>query len=60
MPVSADTLRLAYVFEPVRGVTPTTPAFDVLRTTGEGLTFNPTATFSNEMDTSRGVRGLDS
>lgn len=57
MPISADTLRLASVFETTRGQTPTTtPSWDIQRVTGEGLTFNPTATFSNEMDATRNVR----
>ena len=56
MVVSADTLRLAIVPETVPGTTPNNPAWQVVRTTGEGLTYNPTSTFSNEMDASRGVR----
>jgi Phage tail tube protein len=56
MVVSADTLRLAIVEETTPGVTPTAPQWKVVRTTGEGLAFAPQATFSNEMDASRGVR----
>jgi hypothetical protein len=57
MAVSSDSLQLAVVAETTPGVTPATPSFDLVRITGEGLTFEPTSTQSNEMGgSSRGVK----
>lgn len=56
MVVSADTLRFAICWETSPGVIPATPTWQVVRVTGEGLAYNPTATNSAEMDASRGVR----
>lgn len=57
MAVSSDSLQLAVVLEDTPGVTPATPAFDLVRITGEGLTFEPTSTQSNEMGgASRGIK----
>ena len=56
MVVSADTLRFAICWETSPGVIPATPTWQVVRVTGEGLAYNPTATNSAEMDASRNVR----
>lgn len=55
MSTSADLVQIAIVEEDVYGVTPTTPAFLVVRTTGEGIAFAPTTTKSNEMNPARQV-----
>lgn len=47
--VSADSLQLSAVLEASPGVTPATPAFDLFRITGEGLTFAPTVSESGEL-----------
>ena len=56
MVVSADTLRFAICWETTPGVTPATPTWQIVRVTGEGIAYNPTATNSAEMDASRNVR----
>jgi len=57
MAVSADSLRLAIVEEVIVGTTPTTPTWDLFRTTGEGITFEVTTTQSDEMGgINRGVK----
>jgi hypothetical protein len=55
MPTSADLVQIAIVPEVTYGVTPATPAFYIVRTTGEGLAFVPTTTISNEMNPNRQV-----
>jgi hypothetical protein len=55
MPVSADLVRLAEVPETVYGTTPATPAFKVLRYTGESLSFAPTTALSAGMNPQRSV-----
>lgn len=55
MPSSADLVQIAIVPESVYGTTPASPAFLVVRTTGEGLSFAPTTTISNEMNPYRQV-----
>lgn len=56
MPVaSADVVQIAIVEESTYGVTPATPVFLIIRTTGEGLAFAPTSTRSNEMNATRQV-----
>ena len=49
MPVSADSLQLAVVRETAVGVTPANPAFDLVRTTGEDLSFQPNVSESAEI-----------
>lgn len=48
MPVAAESTRLAHILEAVRGQTPTTPAFELWRTTGETLAFAPETSESGE------------
>lgn len=55
MVVSADTLQLGVVRQVAPNVVPATPAFKLMRITGEGLTFNPTTTESSELDARRAV-----
>jgi len=55
MPTSADLVQIAIVPETVYGTTPATPAFLVVRTTGEGISFAPSTTISNEMNANRQV-----
>jgi len=50
MTTSADLVRLAEVPEVTYGVTPATPAFKVIRTSGESLAFAPTTTQSANMN----------
>lgn len=47
--VAADTLQLSAVRETVPGVTPTSPVFQVWRTTGESLSFAPQTSQSGEL-----------
>src|SRR5215510_1902661 len=55
--VSADSARLAIVRETGSpSAPPTTPAWIVARTTGEGISFAPTTTESGELDPSGQVR----
>lgn len=57
MPVSADDLQLSIVEQVSGDVIPTNPVFQVMRLTGEGLTFAYESTNSNELGgSSRGVR----
>lgn len=57
MVVSSDSLQVALVAEASPGVTPATPAFDLMRITGEGLIFENTSTNSAEMGgLSRGTK----
>lgn len=55
MPTSADLVQIAICEESVYGVTPTNPVFQIARITGEGLSFAPTSTVSNEMNPRRQV-----
>lgn len=55
MPTSADLVQIAVVPEVTYGITPATPAFYIVRTTGEGIAFAPTTTLSNEMNPDRQV-----
>jgi hypothetical protein len=55
MTLTADLVRLAEVREVTYGVTPATPAWKVIRTTGESLVFTPTTTTSAEMNPTRSV-----
>lgn len=57
MAVSSDSLRLAVVEETVVGEIPTTPTWNLFRTTGEGLTYNVETIQSDEMGgLNRGVK----
>lgn len=57
MAVSSDSLRLGIVTELTAGDTPATPAFDLMRVTGEGLTYEVSTTQSDEMGgLNRGVK----
>ena len=47
--VSTDTLQLSHVAEVTSGVTPTSPVFDIWRTTGESLVFSPETSESQEL-----------
>lgn len=53
MAVSADLLRLGIVREATPGVTPATPAFQLLRVTSESLAFSPETQLSNELNPDR-------
>lgn len=53
MAVSADLLRLGIVREATPGVTPATPAFQLLRVTSESLAFSPETQLSNELNPNR-------
>ena len=55
MTTSSDLVQISVVAENVYGVTPTNPAFVVIRTTGEGLAFAPTTVKSSEMNPARQV-----
>lgn len=56
MPTPADSLRLAICKETSQGVLPATPAFEIFRNTGEGLSFEVSTTISDEISSeSRGV-----
>jgi hypothetical protein len=55
MAVSADLLRLAIVREATPGVTPATPAFQLLRVTSESIAFSPETQLSNELNPARQV-----
>lgn len=55
MSTSADLVQIAVVPEVTYGATPATPAFQIVRTTGEGIAFAPTTTQSNEMNPQRQV-----
>lgn len=55
MSTSADLVRIAFVPEVTYGVTPATPAFKIVRTTGEGIAFAPSTTKSAEMNPARQV-----
>lgn len=55
MSTSADLVQISIVPEVTYGVTPATPAFHIVRTTGEGVAFAPTTTKSNEMNPARQV-----
>lgn len=52
---SADLLRLAVVREATPGVTPATPAFQLLRATSESLSYSPETQLSNELNPDRQV-----
>ena len=57
MTVSSDSLRLGVVKEVTPGTSPAAPAFQLFRTTGEGLTYDVTTTNSEEMGgLNRGVK----
>jgi hypothetical protein len=47
--ISADSLQMAIIEELVPGQTPATPAFDLIRLTGESLTFSPNTSESSEL-----------
>lgn len=47
--VAADSLQLGMIEETSRGITPTTPAFDLVRLTGETLTFETNVSESAEL-----------
>lgn len=53
MTTSTDLVQIAIVPETVYAVTPTAPAFQIVRYTGEGIAFAPTTTQSNEMNARR-------
>lgn len=53
MAVSADLLRIGIVREATPGVTPATPAFQLLRVTSESLAFTPETQLSNELNPDR-------
>jgi Phage tail tube protein len=53
MAVSADLLRLAIVREATPGVTPATPAFQLLRAVSESLAYSPETQLSNELNKNR-------
>ena len=53
MATSADLLRLGIVREATPGVTPATPAFQLLRVTSESLAYQPQTTQSNELNPAR-------
>lgn len=55
MTVSADLLRLGIVREATPGVTPATPAFQLLRVTSESLAYQPETQLSNELNPARQV-----
>lgn len=55
MPTSSDLVQVAFVPEVTYGTTPSTPAFQLVRITGEGIAFAPTTTKSNEMNPYRQV-----
>lgn len=55
---NSSDARIAYVAETNYGVTPATPAFKTLRTTGGGLRSNKTVQPSNERQADRNVRDL--
>lgn len=55
MPTSADLVQVSVVPEVIYGTTPTNPVFQKVRITGEGITFAPTTTKSNEMNPNRMV-----
>jgi len=48
--------RIAYIAESTFGTTPATPAFQVLRTTGGGVSTNKTTAISDELQADRNVR----
>jgi len=52
---SEDLLRLAIVREATPGVTPATPAFQLLRVTSESLAYAPETQLSNELNPNRQV-----
>ena len=49
MVASADNMRIGIIKEVTQGVTPTTPAFQLLRITGESLTFDVNTDSSPEL-----------
>lgn len=53
--VTADTVKLGIIDEVTPGITPTNPAFKLIRATGESLAFAPTITESAELTPGRGV-----
>lgn len=55
MTITADVVRLAEAQETSYGTPPATPAFKVIRTTGESLSFTPTTTVSAGMNPKRMV-----
>jgi hypothetical protein len=55
MSVSADLLRIGLVREATPGVTPATPAFQLLRVTSESITYTPETALSNELNPARQV-----
>lgn len=55
MTITADEARLGVILETVAGTTPTNPAFESLRATGESLAFTPTIVNSAELTPGRGV-----
>lgn len=48
-----DLLRLGFIREVTPGTTPATPAFNLIRTTGEGLEYNPSVAMSAELNAQR-------
>jgi len=57
MAVSSDSVRLATVEEVTHGTTPATPTLNIMRITGESITFDVTTTQSDEMGgINRGVK----
>ena len=55
MPVtSADSVQVSIVEEVTPGVTPATPVFEMIRTTGEGVTFTPNTSDDTELTGSNG------
>jgi hypothetical protein len=55
MASSADLLRLAIVREATPGITPATPAFQLLRAVSESLSFSPETQLSNELNPARQI-----
>lgn len=55
---SADRVRLAYVVEQVPGTTPTTPALQIVRLTGESLDVTRENIVSSELRSDRNVMDL--
>ena len=55
---SADRVRLAYVVESIPGTTPTTPALQIVRLTGESLDVTRENIVSSELRADRNVMDL--
>lgn len=54
--VMADTTQLAYIKEKEWGVIPTSPQMQILRMTGESLTYNPQTVTSQELSPDRNIK----